>query len=147
MLRWTLGYMCLFQFWFSQCVCPVVGLLGHKAVLFAIFLRNLHTVLHSGLPVCWYVSICIQMEKWIEGKNEDRCTRNNKEQAKLLRIVINLIYLLIMGFLCKYSKQMQNAIKIEINKWFTKVTLWKQTLHKLKKISKGYKIIWKVFTA
>ena len=111
------------------------------------FLRNLHTVLHSGLPVCWYVSICIQMEKWIEGKNEDRCTRNNKEQAKLLRIVINLIYLLIMGFLCKYSKQMQNAIKIEINKWFTKVTLWKQTLHKLKKISKGYKIIWKVFTA
>ena len=42
--------MCLFQFWFPQCVCPAVGLLGHKAVLFAIcsFLRNLHTVLHSG---------------------------------------------------------------------------------------------------
>ena len=29
--------MCLFQFWFPQCVCPEVGLLGHKAVLFAIF--------------------------------------------------------------------------------------------------------------
>ena len=28
--------MCLFQFWFPQCVCPAVGLLGHKAVLFAI---------------------------------------------------------------------------------------------------------------
>ena len=40
--------MCLFQFWFPQCVCPAVGLLGHKVVLFAIFLRNLHTVLHSG---------------------------------------------------------------------------------------------------
>ena len=40
--------MCLFQFWFPRCVCPAVGLLGHKAVLFAIFLRNLHTVLHSG---------------------------------------------------------------------------------------------------
>ena len=46
-LRWTLGYMCLFQFWFPQCVCPGVGLLGHMAVLFR-FLRNLHTVLHSG---------------------------------------------------------------------------------------------------
>ena len=39
--------MCLFQFWFPQCVCPAMGLLGHKAVLFPV-LRNLHTVLHSG---------------------------------------------------------------------------------------------------
>ena len=29
--------MCLFQFWFPRCVCPAVGLLGHKAVLFEIF--------------------------------------------------------------------------------------------------------------
>ena len=29
--------MCLFQFWFPRCVCPGVGLLGHKAVLFVIF--------------------------------------------------------------------------------------------------------------
>ena len=48
MLRWTLGYTCLIQFWFPQCVCPAVGLLGHKAVLFLVFLRDLHTVLHSG---------------------------------------------------------------------------------------------------
>ena len=48
MLWWTLGYMCLFQFWFPRCVCSAVGLLGHMAVLFSIFLRNLHTVLHSG---------------------------------------------------------------------------------------------------
>ena len=48
MLQWTLGYTCLFQFWFPQCVCPAVGLLGHKAVLFPVFLRNLHTVLYSG---------------------------------------------------------------------------------------------------
>ena len=40
--------MCLFQFWFPLCVCPAVGLLGHKAVLFPVFLRNMHTVLHSG---------------------------------------------------------------------------------------------------
>ena len=31
-LRWTLGYTCLFPFWSPQCVCPAVGLLGHKAV-------------------------------------------------------------------------------------------------------------------
>ena len=43
-----MGYTCLFQFWFPQCVCPAVGLLGHKAVLLCNFLRNLHTVLHSG---------------------------------------------------------------------------------------------------
>ena len=42
------GYTCLFQFWFPRCVCPEVGLLSHKAVLFSVFLRNLHTVLHSG---------------------------------------------------------------------------------------------------
>ena len=47
-LRWILGYMCLFQFWFPQSVCPAVRLLGHKAVLFPVFLRNLCTVLHSG---------------------------------------------------------------------------------------------------
>ena len=40
--------MCLFQFWFPWCACPAVGLLGHKAILFPGFLRNLHTVLHSG---------------------------------------------------------------------------------------------------
>ena len=40
--------MCLFQFWFPWCVCPAVGLLSHMAVRFPDFLRNLHTVLHSG---------------------------------------------------------------------------------------------------
>ena len=40
--------MCLFQFWFPRCVCPAVGLLGHKAVLFPVFLRYLHTILHSS---------------------------------------------------------------------------------------------------
>ena len=47
-LWWTLGYTCLFQFWFPQCVCPAVGLLGCMAVLFPVFLRSLHTVLHCG---------------------------------------------------------------------------------------------------
>ena len=31
------GYMGLFQFWFSQDICPVVGLLGHMIVLLLIF--------------------------------------------------------------------------------------------------------------
>ena len=31
------GNMGLFQFWFPRCVCPVVGLLGHKALLFPVF--------------------------------------------------------------------------------------------------------------
>ena len=44
----ALGYTCLFQFWFPQCVCPTVGLLGHMVVLFPVFLRNLYTVLHDG---------------------------------------------------------------------------------------------------
>ena len=26
-----MGYTCLFQFWFPWCICPAVGLLGHKA--------------------------------------------------------------------------------------------------------------------
>ena len=60
-LWWTLGYTCLFQFWFPRCVCPAVGFLGHTEVLPPVFfvclfvlfcfvlflLRNLHTVLHS----------------------------------------------------------------------------------------------------
>ena len=43
-----MGYTCLFPFWFPQCVCPAVGFLGHMAILFPVFLRNLHTVPHSG---------------------------------------------------------------------------------------------------
>ena len=48
MLWWKLGRTCLFQIWFPWCVCPEVGLLGHMAVLFQVFLRNLHTAVHSG---------------------------------------------------------------------------------------------------
>ena len=43
-----MGYMCLFQFWFPEGICLGVGLLGHMVVLFLVFLRNLHTVFHSG---------------------------------------------------------------------------------------------------
>ena len=40
--------MCLFQLLFPQGICPVVGLLSRLVVLFMIFLRILHTILHSG---------------------------------------------------------------------------------------------------
>ena len=42
--------MCLFELWFSQGICPVVGLLGHIVVLvlvfFFFFLRNLLKFVH-----------------------------------------------------------------------------------------------------
>ena len=41
--------MCLLQVWFPQGICLGVGLLDHMVVLFLVFfLRNLHTVFHSG---------------------------------------------------------------------------------------------------
>jgi len=47
-LQWTLGYMWLFELWFSLGICPGVGLPDHMVALFLVFLRNRHTVLHSG---------------------------------------------------------------------------------------------------
>ena len=43
-----MGYMCLFHFCFPQGICLGKELLGHMVVLFLAFLRNLHTVFHSG---------------------------------------------------------------------------------------------------
>ena len=40
--------MYLFQLWFSQGICPIVGLTGHKGSFFPSFLRNSHMVLHNG---------------------------------------------------------------------------------------------------
>ena len=40
--------MHIFQFWLPHYICPLVGLLGHMAVFIPHFLRNLHTIFHSG---------------------------------------------------------------------------------------------------
>ena len=50
MLLWTLGCMYLFKlaFSFSSSICPDVGLLDHRVVLFLVFLRKLYTVFHNG---------------------------------------------------------------------------------------------------
>ena len=39
-----------FRFHFLKGICPLLGLLGHMLVLFLSFIRNLHTILHSGYP-------------------------------------------------------------------------------------------------
>ena len=39
--------MYLFETWFSPDICPGVRLLDHVVLLYLVFFRNLHTVLHS----------------------------------------------------------------------------------------------------
>ena len=46
-LLWTPGVHVSFESWFSLYICPGVGLLDHVNSIFR-FLRNLHTVFHSG---------------------------------------------------------------------------------------------------
>ena len=53
MLRWTLGYTCLFPFWFPQCVCPAVGLLDHNLFLFFNWLHTLWLPFHVA-TMLWY---------------------------------------------------------------------------------------------
>ena len=47
MLQLTLGGMCAFELRFSLGICLVRALLGHMVVLFLVFLRNLHKILHT----------------------------------------------------------------------------------------------------
>ena len=49
----ALGYMHLFQLWFSQGICPVVGLLSHMAVLFLVF-KGI-SILFSIVAVAVYI--------------------------------------------------------------------------------------------
>ena len=58
MLQWTLGCIYFFELWFFLPISPRVRLLGYMVVLFLVFLRNLHTVLHSCCIVYIYYQQC-----------------------------------------------------------------------------------------
>ena len=55
MLVWTLGYICLFQVWCSQSICPIVGLLVHMVVLFLV-VQGI-SILFSVVAVSIYIHI------------------------------------------------------------------------------------------
>ena len=44
----NMGVQIHFQFWFPQGICQGVEFLGHMVVSFLVFLRNRHTIFHSG---------------------------------------------------------------------------------------------------
>ena len=47
-----MGYVCVFQLWFPQGICPVVGLFGHMVVLLLLFKG---TLLFSIVAVSIYI--------------------------------------------------------------------------------------------
>ena len=55
-----MGYKCVFQFCFPQGIWLGVALLGHMVVLFLVFLRNLHSILHS---------VCINLHSHQQSKS------------------------------------------------------------------------------
>ena len=46
-LQIILGYICLFQFWFPQGVCPVVGFLSNMVFLFLVFKEYPYCYFHT----------------------------------------------------------------------------------------------------
>ena len=52
------GACYLFKLWFSLHRCPGMGLLDHMIVLFIVFFRNLHTLVHSGCANSYYYQQC-----------------------------------------------------------------------------------------
>ena len=57
---WTLGYMCLFELWFLQDVCPERGLLGHMVVLFLVFFKGI-SIPFSMVAVSVYIPTLVHL--------------------------------------------------------------------------------------
>ena len=75
--------MYLFQFWFPQGICLGVGLLDHMVVLVLVFLRNLHTVFHSGYINLHSMGIFLLMERVGPCIIQDaQCTVEGREETK-----------------------------------------------------------------
>ena len=50
--------MCLTELWFSQGICPLVGLLGHMVVLFLVCFCFLNLFIYFYFWLCWvFVSV------------------------------------------------------------------------------------------
>ena len=68
MLQWTLGYTCLSQLWFPRCVCPALGLMGHKAENKDHGIRSHHFMGNrwgnSGNSVRLYFSVLQNHYRW-----------------------------------------------------------------------------------
>ena len=55
-----MGYMSLFQFWFSQGICLGVRLLGHMVILFLVFFFKEISILSFIVAVSMYIATNVQ---------------------------------------------------------------------------------------
>ena len=112
MLQWTLGYKCLFELWFSQGTCPVVGLLGHMVVLFLVFKEI--SISFSAVAVSIYIatncarrspflhifsSTCLQIFWWWSFEVISCCSfdshfSNNEQCWASVQVFVSHLYVL-----------------------------------------------------
>ena len=80
--------MSLFELWFSQDICSVVGLLGHMVVLFLVLHREISSVL------------CDHLEEW--DREGGRATQEGGDIG--IYVYIQLIHLVIQQRLTQHCK-------------------------------------------
>ena len=125
MLWWTLGYTCLFPFWFPQCLCPAVGLLpsifsDHNAVRLDLTYRR-KTIKNSNIwrlintllndqqiteEIKKETKICIETNE-----NENTTTQNLWDTAKA---VLRGRFIAIQAYLKRQEKSQINNLTLHI---------------------------------